>query len=279
LGQTYPHVEIIVVDDGSTDDTRERLAKYGERIRYHYQPNAGLSAARNTGIGLAKGELIALLDSDDAFHPEKLAIQVQYLAEHPEISLVGSDYFSDEPRQWAKLPEMPLGRSCQIVTLEAIVVRSRFAASSALVRAECFQRVGPFDTTLKSVEDRDMWIRIASRDRIATIHLPLTWYRPTPGSMSRNAARMEHFEQVVLGKAFAMPELRRRWLLRQKALGLAAYSAAFMFRADGDERAAWQRMFSSFMRWPLPIPTDDIVEPFGRVRRLVRWSLAGATRR
>jgi len=72
LGQTYSPVEIIVVDDGSMDDTRERLATYGDRIRYIHQQNRGLSAARNTGIQAARGEFVALLDSDDLWLPDKV---------------------------------------------------------------------------------------------------------------------------------------------------------------------------------------------------------------
>ena len=79
LAQTYPDREVIVVDDGSTDDTRDRLAPFEGRIRYIHQENQGLSAARNTGIRAARGALVAFLDSDDLWHPEKLAVQARYL--------------------------------------------------------------------------------------------------------------------------------------------------------------------------------------------------------
>ena len=79
LAQTYRHYEVVVVDDGSTDDTRARLAPYGDRIRYIHQENQGLSAARNTGIRAARGGVIGLLDSDDKWHPRKLETQAAFL--------------------------------------------------------------------------------------------------------------------------------------------------------------------------------------------------------
>ena len=107
---------------------------------------------------MAKGELIALLDSDDAFHPEKLSLQVAFLITHADIGLVGTDSFSGEPIQWPKLPPGDLDQFIQSVTLDQVVMKSRFAPSSMLARRECLERAGPFDPTLKSVEDRDMWI-------------------------------------------------------------------------------------------------------------------------
>ena len=273
LAQSYGNVEIIVVDDGSNDDTRQRLEKYGDRIRYVYQTNAGLSSARNRGISLSNGELIALLDSDDAFHPEKLRLQVLFMAMHPDVGLVGTDSFSKEPISWPELPIVELDNFAEPVTLDQIVIKSRFAPSSVLFRRECLKRAGWFATELKSVEDRDMWIRVASRDRIATIHMPLTWYRLTAGSMSRNASTMEYYERVVLDKAFAMPQLQRRWGLRRKAFGLAAYSAAYIYLSNGQPAVAWRRMIKSFLTWPLPIGVPDVRMPFGRTRLLFRSAM------
>src|SRR5262245_48080665 len=90
LAQTYPHVEIIVADDGSRDDTRARLAAYGDKVRYLYQDNQGVSAARNTAIRAARGDYYAFLDSDDRWHPRKLEVQMRYLARHPEVGLLAS---------------------------------------------------------------------------------------------------------------------------------------------------------------------------------------------
>src|SRR5438876_789956 len=93
LAQTLLPAEIIVVDDGSRDDTRERLAAYRERIQYAFQENRGVSAARNHGVRRATSDLIAFLDSDDVWHPRKLEIQVEALAQNPGLGLLGTASF------------------------------------------------------------------------------------------------------------------------------------------------------------------------------------------
>ena len=279
LAQTYPAVEVIVVDDGSTDDTRERLAAYGDRIRYIYQANAGLSAARNTGIRAASGPFVAFLDSDDAFHPRKLELQMALFAARPELGLVGTAQFSDEPRVWADIappaPRIDL-------SLDDIVIRSRFAPSSAVARRECFAAVGEFDTDLRSVEDRDMWLRIAARFPVAAVEAPLTWYRITPGSMSRNPERMEMFEHLVIDRAFGMPELAGRRWLRRKAKGLADLASCLVYREAGRPWTALGRLLRSFAWWPFWYPQSDLPGTLVRPRVLavtLRRALAGLVRR
>src|SRR5438477_8705985 len=88
LGQTVTAMEVIVVDDGSRDDTEERLSEFGNRIEFYVQQNQGVSAARNAGIGHATGEYIAFLDSDDVWHPRKLEMQIAHFQHHPDLALL-----------------------------------------------------------------------------------------------------------------------------------------------------------------------------------------------
>jgi glycosyltransferase involved in cell wall biosynthesis len=269
LNQTYSCVEVIVIDDGSTDDTRERLAPYIGRIHYHYQSNAGLSAARNTGIRLAQGEFVALLDSDDAFHPRKLETQVGMLLKRPEFGLLATEHFSEEPYTWQELPAQEL--SWDRISLEDMVIKSRFGPSSVVIRRECLERVGLFDSELKSVEDRDMWIRIAVHYPIAVLHFPLTWYRETPGSMSRNAQKMEYYERLVLERAFAIPQLAHRRFLRRRAQGLALLAAARRYQGSKLFGTATNRLLASLAAWPFPFAKSEHVCLLGRLRLL--WAI------
>jgi glycosyltransferase involved in cell wall biosynthesis len=265
LAQTYGNIEVIVVDDGSTDDTGSRLNAYGDRIRYIYQPNAGLSAARNTGIKNAKGDFIAFLDSDDAFHPQKLELQMDFFAAEPQLGLVGTEAFSELPLAWGKIPNRKL--PLRIFNLSDIVTRNRFVPSSVVVRKECFDAAGLFDLTLRSVEDREMWIRIAAAQfPLGKIILPLTWYRLSPGSMSKNPERMEHFERVVLDRAFQIPELAGRQMLRRKAIGLAEVGSAWVYYAAGRPLSALRRVFRSFWWWPLPYRRRNVPTFLFRLR-------------
>ena len=276
LAQTYPHVEVVVVDDGSTDDTPARLAAYGDRIRVVSQANQGLSAARNAGIAAARGEYVALLDSDDAFHPRKLELQLRHLIAYPGVGLTGTGHFSDPARKW---PEVAADLAARTLTRDELVLRSPFAPSSAVFRKACAGAAGGFDVALRSVEDRDFYLRVAAHAGVTLLGAELTYYRETPGSMSRHPERMEHFERVVLDKAFATPGLAGRWAFRRKALGLASYSAAYVYLASGRPAAGLRRAAASFAWWPLPYPPAEVRVPFGRLRLLAACAVRSVTSR
>jgi glycosyltransferase involved in cell wall biosynthesis len=276
LAQTAPPLEVVVIDDGSTDDTPAVLAKYGDRIRAIRKENQGLSAARNTGIREARGEWVAFLDSDDAFHPRKLELQLAALAADPKLKLAATAAFSDEPVAWADIPAAP---PVVPVTAGAVAVRTFFAPSSVLVRRDCFDAVGDFDTALRSVEDRDMWVRVCAKFPAAVVAAPLTWIRQTPGSMSRHPERMEHFDRVVIDRSFALPELRGRWKLRRKARAHMLLSSAYTYLTAGRPAAAAVRAAKALAVWPVPLPRDEVKLPCVRGRLLARSLVRMMTRR
>lgn len=144
LAQTYLPVEILLIDDGSTDNTAGIVKKYGDKIRYFYQENQGIGAARNTGVHLAEGDYISFLDADDYWTPDKLEKQMAVLAANPEIQLVFgwvqqfiSPEISEIDRQQWHCPSEPM---------------SGIHAGTMLLRKTDFERVGDYRTDLKNSE-------------------------------------------------------------------------------------------------------------------------------
>lgn len=206
--QTFQDFEIIVVDDGSTDGTRELLASYGDRIRAFHQQNGGASSARNHGIREARGEYIAFLDSDDLWQPEKLAIQMVCLREHPDAGVCFTDlnYF-DERNQWSaefKRVVPPSG-----MMFDAILRNHFISMSSVVVRRKCLDEVGLFDESLIGCEDYNLFLRLAQRYPFQFIAQPLIESRCHEGNLSNNLPQMCRDEIANVDKIAAMfPEMR-----------------------------------------------------------------------
>ena len=188
LSQTYQDFEIIVVDDGSTDNTREIIRSFKEkRVKYikKYKKNRGISVARNIGIKVARGKYIALLDSDDEWLPEKLNKQIKVLqSESPEVGVVCSwSYNIDEKGNYISKRCLPKKDG---YIYEDLLSTNPISVPTMLIRKECFNRVGLFDDLLNAQEDWDMWIRIAKYYRFALIKIPLVKYRLHSNQLSKN---------------------------------------------------------------------------------------------
>jgi glycosyltransferase involved in cell wall biosynthesis len=273
LAQTYQPDEVIVVDDGSTDDTAGRLVPYMSRISYIHQHNQGLPAARNRGIKAARGKYVALLDSDDLWHPRKLESQIQFLHQSPETGLVACEMIRDIERGWPEL-NGSLSRSPRRFSVEDLLVRSRFGPSSVVVHRDCFDKVGLFDTGLRSAEDRDMWLRIASCFPVVKIDAPLWWYRLHGGNMSSAAVRMEENEMMVLRRTLAnMPRSMKNYLLKCKVLGYTLRSAAYRYDMAGQRGRAIARVLQSMALWPFPFRRDEAFTFLERPKMLTLFAL------
>ena len=202
LAQTHSNTEIIVVDDGGTDDTPQRLAEFGPRLVYVRQANQGVAAARNAGIRRASGEFVAFLDSDDLWHQRKLEIQSDYLRRHPEVGLVVC-HWDMAPGTLARCG-LPLGDVSRIdverMSCERLAVRGSFGTSGVLVRKSCLDAVGPFDTTLRTAEDREMWIRFAARFEVRRQNIGLWFDRRGVGKLSvkSQAGQDDHLSNSVV---------------------------------------------------------------------------------
>jgi len=187
LAQTAP-VEVVVVDDGSTDDTGALVrARWGERVRYVRQPNAGLGAARNTGIAHATADTLTFLDADDALVPESVARRLAVLDARPDVGWVYSDVFvmdaggtvtgrcSEEYGYAARRRDGRL--------FEELLRGNFIPVHAVLVRRACLDAVGTFDAGARAKEDWDLWVRVAHEYPAAYVPEALAYVRRTAGSM------------------------------------------------------------------------------------------------
>ncbi len=194
FAQTFTDYEVIVVNDGSPDTPafERALAPYRDRLEYVMQPNGGAGSARNSGIQLARGTYVALLDSDDRWMPEYLAEQVRRLTADPTIDLLYSNgvLIGDTPLTGRTL--MSLTPSQGPVTFESLIEeRCTVLTSCTVVRREALMAVGLFDPRFRRCEDGHLWFRLAFDGRRLAYHRrPLVWHVRRPGSLSDDVPAM-----------------------------------------------------------------------------------------
>jgi glycosyltransferase involved in cell wall biosynthesis len=263
LGQTAVPAEIIVVDDGSSDDTRDLLMAYQGRIRYIFQKNAGVSAARNHGLCQASCELVAFLDADDLWHPRKMEFQVEVLAGRPDLGLLGTAVF-DWPVPVLPAVDAPTPEQIVVIPWQKLVVKNYFTTSSVIIRRSVLDRVGVFDTHMQGPEDHDFWLRAAEVAAVANLQAPLTGYRTVQGSLSKRAGTMQTGMRRILGKVDERRGWQGRWLLRRKAYSYFNYSCSYMYGAAGHYAVALGNMLKSFAWYPLPYRRSEVRMPLAR---------------
>ncbi|OGV63250.1 MAG: hypothetical protein A3K19_12980 [Lentisphaerae bacterium RIFOXYB12_FULL_65_16] len=184
LMQTMRDLEVIVVDDGSTDDTADIVRGIDDaRVQYIFQENASQAMARNAGIGVARGEFVAFLDADDRWYPEKLAKQMP-LFTTPDVGLVCCQFDIADPEGTVVTrgrQRLHRGRVLAQLLLDNFVCCSSVVVRSSLLHGEHRFRAGR-----KGVEDWDLWLRLAMRSQFDFVEEALLGYRAHPGSVSRN---------------------------------------------------------------------------------------------
>ncbi len=204
--QTVAGVEVIVVDDGSTDRTREEVERFGAPVRLLRQQRGGAAQARNAGVAAAQGEWLAFLDADDTWLPDKLERQLADAA-RTGAPLLFTDRLNIGAR--GPLPE----RQSDIQPLiegdifESLLLGNFITTSSVLLRREVFDEVGQFsaDPLLPPAEDWDLWLRVAHAHRAAACRTPLVRYRHVATGASRNVERMNRARGLVVERALQLP--------------------------------------------------------------------------
>ena len=243
--QTCANLEVIVVDDGSTDDTKSRLQAYGSRIHYIWQPNAGVGAARNRGMQAASGEYLAFLDADDLWNPEKLQVQLAVAARNPNSGLIACDgvrLYGNDVRPESLLFG-PVAERMRTLHLEEITgdfyrefIRAVpiFCPSQMLVPRSVATRVGPMSTVRDDAEDWDYTLRIAMRFPVTLHRHSLVAWRvhsqSRSGALERRQIEWALWKIKVLKRHRKLCPLEDRALIAERLLGeirraaLGAYS-------------------------------------------------------
>jgi len=182
LCQSYKNYEFIIVDDGSTDGSIDIINEYRDKIVYFFQKNAGASAARNKGIEISKGELIAFLDSDDLWYPDKLKIQVDVYQHYPDASIIHTEV--DKQKLFnGYLPINQQDLNPRIKSFSEVFQHTNLKTPSVMIPRLVFDRVGLFDTNLPTAEDKDLFLRCSYQQQVVYIPAKLAYCSVFPGSL------------------------------------------------------------------------------------------------
>lgn len=217
LSQTILAGEIIVVDDGSVDETAAEVLKFGDKVRYIRQENAGVCSARNLGVANSTGEYIAFLDADDIWEPEKLEKQISKFAEDDDIGLVhcGMREFDSETGETVVM-HLEGGEgwvSKDIALWEKPVIIG--PGGTTIIRRKVFEDVGGFDIELKNGEDWEFCFRVSRKYKIGFVAEPLVNYRTHSNNATKNIPEMERSTLRAWAKVFNTDDLELRSLRRR----------------------------------------------------------------
>ncbi|HWH79223.1 MAG TPA: glycosyltransferase family A protein, partial [Candidatus Binatus sp.] len=199
LAQSYSDFELIVIDDGSTDGTAEKLACYGSRLRVFRQANRGVSAARNFAVSRACGRYLAFLDSDDLWQPRKLEIQTQFMDRNPEVQICQTEeiWIRHGIRVNPKNRHRKPSGDIFLPSLDLCLV----SPSAVMLTRELFQKTGGFDENLRVCEDYDLWLRIALEHSVPLIVEPLVIkHGGHADQLSRSVWAMDRYRVLALQK-------------------------------------------------------------------------------
>lgn len=293
--------EVIIVDDGSTDDTEKQIYPYLDRVLFLREENKGVAAARNWGMSRARGDFIAFLDGDDVWLNDNLKIKLDYLAGNPDVCAVFSNFriidslgvlYEDGMRYFYPIfhkrgrrleqmfSEKTLvsfgGRSCFVHKgniFESLLFGNFIATCSALIRKECADAVGLFREDLKTQEDYHYWLRLSRLGKIACIDLPLVGYRRHSSQLTRSSNM-----QMIMQDVARVLELRGddarmlapdlEWQFRNRRAEVMNYLAVACLRNGNRKCAAAAvgkglilRLQSLFLRLSSPLRGESLHTP------------------
>ncbi|MEM4217348.1 MAG: glycosyltransferase [Candidatus Methanomethylicaceae archaeon] len=285
LDQTYPHKEVIVIDDGSTDRSLEVIKSFGSKIRWETGPNRGGSAARNRGIQIARGELIQFLDADDVLHPQKLERQVDVVCQNPE-SLVYCDYVVQDI-ETGEILEVPRRECAGQDSVCFAIMNERISISAPIYHKKWLEAVGGFDEELPCAQEYDLNIRLACHG-YGWHHFREVLYtvRRRAGSVSSNYRRVLFYHGLIFQRALKIHEGRvgrdervrlriaaklcsgARMLLRlgDRKTALSHFALAHTIHPSGGVPLAYSSSTRLLLRLLGPVATENLVMLYRDIR-------------
>jgi glycosyltransferase involved in cell wall biosynthesis len=259
LAQDYSPLQIIVIDDGSTDETSAVVERYIQRgVEYVYQENSGPGPARNEGIRRARGSVVAFLDADDTWLPDKISLQIAHLRAHPELGLVGSAGFdcdrTNRPTGVRVAPAIEAE-----MAFERLLVRNFVQPSGAIVPKPCLDAVGGFKS-MRFGEDWDLWLRIAQRYPIGFVQKPLFRRREHPANLSFEVGKrlLASYEAIAASHLPAAEPAWMRPVIRRRLRSTAHFYAAGHAMTYSRPRVA-QLLLSSLWLDPFSLSQAKLV--------------------
>jgi glycosyltransferase involved in cell wall biosynthesis len=261
LMQTLQPLEVLVIDDGSTDDTEKIVREFGGHVRYIKQENAGVCAARNRGVGESSGDLIAFLDADDIWEPTKLEKQFAEFESDPELGLVHCGMQEFDSATGEKLTMHLDGQAGWVA--DELLLWERPAiigpGGTIMVRREAFDAVGGFDSQMKVSEDWDFCYRVARKFKVGFVRETLVNYRSHPAAAHRDVRELERGMSYFYQKAFEdrglTADLKNRAMgnFHRTLAGSYFHSGHYIDFAKNSLKSLWYRPsnISYFLRFPV----------------------------
>ncbi|MFX0202860.1 MAG: glycosyltransferase family 2 protein [Candidatus Hodarchaeota archaeon] len=251
--------EILVIDDGSTDDTWEIMQSYGLRIRALRQANSGVSAARNRAIAEASGDLIGFLDADDFYHPDKLKKQIALLTSRPDCGWTYCDckFYDEDTNTFCLFSERYKYKEKLALDgprlFESLIPSNFISPLPLLVRKECLDKAGAFDKRFSGIEDFDFVLRLAASAPAVYSPEVLATYTWHSESLGKNQTRMDHDKQIILDKIASLyPEkIRNCGKAAKKALANMNNWFAYRHIEKQEWKEAARRLQISLTTYPL----------------------------